>query len=214
MTKASVGIVDDHPLMLESIGAFLAGLERFEVVATGVCADDIHEIAGTHYPDIMIVDLRMPGDVFQAILDASLSAPATKIIVFSAADNADQAVQALAARARGYVLKGSPANELVEAIEATYRDEIYISPALAMRMIGALQVRAQSDKARLRVKLSGRESQIVELLLLGRKNNEISRALSVTEKTVKAYMTNLMIKLNARNRVEVILAAQKLGLSR
>jgi two-component system nitrate/nitrite response regulator NarL len=212
MTRISVGIVDDHPLMLESIGAFLAGSGRFDIVATGKSAADIYEIAGAHHPDIMIVDLSMPGDVFQAILDASLSAPDTKAIVFTAADNADQAVQALAARARGYVLKGSPGSDLIEAIDATDRNEIYISPVLAIRMIGALQLRAMAAKARLRVKLSGREQQVVELLLAGRKNNEISQALSITEKTVKSYMTNLMIKLNARNRIEVILAVKKLGL--
>jgi len=212
MTTVSVGVIDDHPLMLESIVEFLAGCDRFEIVGTGVSAADIDRIIGAHHPDILIVDLSMPGNVFQAILDSSLSAPDTRIVIFTAVDNADQAVKALAARARGYVLKGSPGSDLIDAIDATFRNEIYVSPALAVRMIGALQVRASAAKERLRVKFSAREYQIIKLLMQGRKNSEISRALAITEKTVKFNMTNIMVKLNARNRVEAIIAVKKLGL--
>ncbi|MGO4665134.1 response regulator [Bosea sp. 2YAB26] len=210
MDGISIAVVDDHPLLTEGIVALLQRKGGFSLVATGSAADHITTITETHQPDAMIVDLNMAGDAFQAISDASKAAPHMKMVVFTASTSTDHAIQALDAGASGYVLKGSPADDLFDAIEAARRGEIYITPAFATKVIGALQSKALEKRAAQSTRLSVREDQIVRLLLCGKQNREIARALSLSEKTIKGYMTNLMHKLNARNRLEVVIAAQRL----
>lgn len=211
MPERLIAIVDDHPLLMEGIGALLKRWGGFTLAATGNVADDIVSIAKSHHPDQMIVDLNMAGDVFQAISDALKLAPETKIIVFTASINADDAIRALDIGARGYVLKGSPGEDLFQALGATQQGDVYVTPAFATKVIGALQDKALQRQKAISNRLSVREEQIVKLLLLGKKNSEIAHELSLSDKTVKGYMTNLMAKLNARNRLEVVITAQKLN---
>lgn len=181
-----------------------------DVVSLGACASDLVTIVDTKHPDIMLVDLNMPGDAFAAIEDVSGRASDTKIIVFTASTSSDHAVRALSAGAAGFVLKGSQATELVEAIDTARRGDVFITPSFAARVISALHAKTAERRAQQNeVRLSVREEQIVKLLLCGKQNREIASALDLSEKTVKSYMTNLMAKLHARNRLEVVIAAQK-----
>lgn len=120
-------------------------------------------------------------------------------------------MKAFEAGAIGYVLKGSTDEELMQAIETVLAGETFITPSFASKVISALRTSAMPRSAPQAVRLSVREDQIVRLLLLGRTNKEIAHRLQISEKTVKHYMTLLMQKLHARNRVEVVLAAQELG---
>ncbi|MGO4737326.1 LuxR C-terminal-related transcriptional regulator [Bosea sp. 2KB_26] len=211
MPDLSIAIVDDHPMLMEGIAALLKRWGGFMLAATGNVADHIVSIARTHRPDEMIVDLSMTGDVFQAIADALKIAPETKIVVFTASASTEDAIRALDAGAKGYVLKGSPGEDLFQALQAAQRGDVYVTPAFATKLICALKEKTLERQKAINNRLSVREQQIVNLLLLGKMNNEIARELSLSAKTVKGYMTNLMAKLNARNRLEVVLAAQKLA---
>lgn len=210
MADVAIAIVDDHPLMMEGLAAVLARRPGIAVAGAGRAAEDVVTLATANRLDAIVVDLNMPGDIFQAIADTRKAAPATRIIVFTASTSTDHAIRALDAGAGGYVLKGSPASDLFEAIEVTGRGEIYITPSFATKVISALQSRALERRAVQAARLSVREEQIVRLLLCGKQNREIARDLSLSEKTVKGYMTNLMTKLHARNRLEVVIAAQRL----
>lgn len=207
----SVGIVDDHPLMMEGIASVLQGRTGFAISATGSSAGDIIAIASRHEIDVMIVDLNVPGDAFQAMASLRREYPDTKIIAFAASASAEHAMRALDSGADAYVLKNSQAGELFEAIDMTRRGEMYVTPSFATKVIGALQSKALEKRAAERTKLSLREEQIVHLLLCGKRNSEIARTLALSEKTVKGYMTNLMGKFRARNRLEVVIAAQRLN---
>ena len=211
MPDRSVAIVDDHPLLMEGIGALLKRWGGFTLAATGTLADDIVSIIRMHQPDQMIVDLNMAGNVFQAIADGLKIAPDTKIIVFTASTSPDDAVRALDIGAKGYVLKGSPGEDLFQALQAAQQGDVYVTPAFATKVIGTLRDNALERQKAISNRLSVREEQIVKLLLLGKKNSEIAHALSLSDKTIKGYMTNLMAKLHARNRLEVVLAAQRLN---
>lgn len=211
MAKISIAVVDDHPLLMEGLASLMQRKPQFSLTAAGAAASDIRAIAEKHRPDAMIVDLNMPGDAFQAIAEATKIVPEMKIVVFTASTNTDHAIRALEVGAKAYVLKGSPADELIEAIETVCQGEIYMTPCFAAKVISALRNKEQERKAAQDAKLSVREHQIVRLLLCGKQNREIARALSLSEKTVKGYMTHLMQKLNARNRLEVVIAAQKLN---
>ena len=207
MNAVSIALIDDHPLMVEGIIALLSRAQRLEVLSTGSTARDIIDIASRFHPDVIIVDLSMPGDVYAAIATAIKVAPNTKIIAFTAATGVDFAIRALDAGVHGYVLKGSSAQELIQAIEAVRHGETYITHS---QVIATLRNATPRRVAAQAVNFSIREDQIVRLLLRGRTNKEIAASLKIGEKTVKNYMTILMQKLSVRNRLEVVIAAQKL----
>ncbi|RIK83682.1 MAG: DNA-binding response regulator [Hyphomicrobiales bacterium] len=211
MGRVSIAFVDDHPVLLDGLAHIFSELARFEVLAVGRCASDVVELATAKHPDVVLLDLNMPGDAFAAIVRTRELSPETKIVVFTASAGIDHAVRALEAGATGYVLKGSTDDELMQAIDTVLAGETFITPSFASKVIAALRAASIRRTAAQKVKLSVREEQIVRLLLLGRTNKEIAQRLQISEKTVKHYMTLLMQKLQARNRVEVVLAAQELG---
>jgi len=209
--KVSVACVDDHPVLLEGLQSIISEAGKYRVVASGKNSSDAVEIANRDQPQVLILDLNMPGDVFDAIGVIREASPTTRILAFTASAAIDHAVRALDAGATGYVLKGSSDEELLQAIDAVVAGETFITPGFASKVIAALRnVAVQGSMAR-KINLSVREDQIVRLLLLGRTNKEIAQKLKISEKTVKHYMSLLMQKLQARNRVEVVLAAQELG---
>lgn len=206
----SVAVVDDHPIVVEGIVTVLEKTEEFRVVDTGTCVGDILRIAERHAPEVIVVDLTMQGDVIGTITQMRERHPASRIVIFTASNNAELAARALGAGASGFVLKGSAQCDLVQAIAGARAGETYITPSFAARIIAELEAKAHRQRAREAMHLSIREDQIVQLLLLGKKNSEIARALALSEKTVKGYMSTLMQKLHARNRLEVVIAAQQL----
>ena len=157
-------------------------------------------------PEVMILDLSMPGDVFAAIDVMTEASPTLKLVVFTAFANVDLAIRALDAGAHAFVLKGRPYEDLFEAIEAARRGELYVSPGFAPQLVAGYRNWSRRET----VKLSARERQLLDCLMQGNTNKEIASTLKLTEKTVKHYMTNLMNKLQVKNRVEVVLAAQRL----
>jgi len=211
MQRTSVAFVDDHPVLLEGLVANFSARADYAVVGIGSCAGDALTVATRQRPGVMVIDLNMPGDPFEVIAKITQFSPATKVLAFTASAGVDYAVRALEAGVSGYVLKGSSADELSDAIRKVLTGETFITPSFATKVIVALRDASLRKLAARAIKLSIREDQIVKLLLRGRTNKEIANQLNISEKTVKHYMTLLMQKLNVRNRLEVIIAAQKLG---
>jgi two-component system, NarL family, nitrate/nitrite response regulator NarL len=209
MAPISVVLIDDHPVLLDGLVSVFAARQNYSVVGIGMNARDAIDLAAREQPNILVMDLNMPGDVFEAISKISQSWPSTKVLAFTASVGIDYAVRALDAGVSGYVLKGSTADELSLAIESVLAGETFITPNFASKIIVALRDVSLRKIAARAIKLSIREDQIVKLLLRGRTNKEIASDLKISEKTVKHYMTLLMQKLNVRNRLEVIIAAQK-----
>ena len=207
----SLALVDDHPLMIEGIISLLSREHDVEVLSTGSSASDIIDISSRFQPDVIIVDLKMAGDVYAAIRASIKLSPNTKIVAFTAETGVDTAIRALDAGANGYVLKGSFARELIQAVESVQLGETYITQNFASQVIAALRNAALRRVAAKDIQFSIREDQIVRLLLRGSTNKEIANSLQISEKTVRNYMTILMHKLNARNRLEVVIAAQALA---
>jgi two-component system nitrate/nitrite response regulator NarL len=206
--KLTVAFVDDHPVLLEGISALFSRQARFQVVGMGDSADSARGLFAEHEPTLMFVDLSMPGDPFGAIGEITRHGR-TKVVVYTAFTSVDIALQALDSGASAFVVKDSISNELFDAVEAVLRGEIFVSHAYAGRILSGLRNRTARASAERAARLSSREKQVVELLLKARSNKEIAKNLSISEKTVKHHMTSLMSKLNARNRVEVALAAQQ-----
>jgi DNA-binding NarL/FixJ family response regulator len=209
IATVTIVIVDVHPLMINAIHSLLNRTPGFQVVGSGMTAYDLVELCKRIRPQVAVVDLSIPGDVYSAIENVIKISPSTKVVAFTAATGVDSAIRALDAGASGYVLKGSDTVELIQAISSVQAGGTYITEDFADRVIAGLRDASVRRKAAQAVILSIREQQIVRLLMNGKTNKEIARAIKISEKTVKDYMTALMQKLQVRNRLEVVIAAQK-----
>jgi two-component system, NarL family, nitrate/nitrite response regulator NarL len=208
MNRASVALVDEQPLFLAGLSSFFNSTDQFQVVATGTSAADAMEIARHHRPNILIMDLSLRGDAIGSIREIC-ALGTVRVIVCTARNDIDDAVKALNAGAHGYVLKGSSGIEVITAVEAVVRGETFINQGIAIRVISALRQTAVLKAAAKQQGLSLREQQIIQLLSSGQTNKEIGGSLGITEKTVKHYMSIIMQKMQARNRLEVVIAAQR-----
>lgn len=205
MRTVTMAFVDDHPTLLEGLRSLFARRHGYKVVDTGACCDEALNIAQKKHPDVVILDLNMPGNAFDCIRKIRKTAPETRIIAFTASSGIHHAIEALQAGASGYVLKGSSLDSLTDAISAVMCGETYISKGFATKVIAAL-----TNPQGAQIKLSAREEQIVALLLDSRTNREMAQQLHLSEKTIKNYMTLLMQKLKVRNRVGLVMAAKEI----
>ncbi|MGL4489313.1 MAG: LuxR C-terminal-related transcriptional regulator, partial [Rhizobiaceae bacterium] len=160
-------------------------------------------------PDVIFVDLSMPGDVFGTIHKIAESAKATKVIVFTAFSSVDSAMRALDAGAMGFLLKGATLDELFDAVETVKRNELFITKHYAMEIMNGMRNRAEREATNRALRLNVREEQILGFVRQARTNKEIANSLAISEKTVKRYMSGLMEKLHVRNRVDVAMFASK-----
>jgi two-component system nitrate/nitrite response regulator NarL len=206
--RTRIAFVDDHPTLLRGIESLFAEDEHFEIVGKGVTASEAVDLALTRSPEILVLDLSMPGDVFAAIAEISGKVVGIRLIIFTAFANVDLALKALDAGAHAFLLKGQPSEELFEAIAAVQAGELFVSPSFAPKLMSGFRNRSRREIQLKSSKLSAREIQIVDFLFEAKTNKEIARELNLSEKTIKHYMTNLMTKLKVKSRLEVVLAAQ------
>jgi DNA-binding NarL/FixJ family response regulator len=206
--RTRIAFVDDHPTLLRGIESLFADDEHFEIVGNGVTASDAVDLAVGQSPEILVLDLSMPGDVFAAITEITSKVVGIRLIIFTAFANVDLALKALDAGAHAFLLKGQPSEELFEAIAAVQAGELFVSPSFAPKLMSGFRNRSRREIQLKSSKLSAREIQIVDFLFEAKTNKEIARELNLSEKTIKHYMTNLMTKLKVKSRLEVVLAAQ------
>ncbi len=206
-----IAVVDDHPLMREGIVNTFQREAGFEVVGEGQSADEAVAIAEQQLPDIMLVDINMPGGGLSALERIGANCPAVAMIVITVREDDDTVAQALQRGARGYLLKGIGGTDLVRTVRAIASGESYITPTLASRLlrIDSGSPAAETKPNVRQVALTTREQQILQRIAKGLSNKEIGNDLSLAEKTVKHYVTNILQKLQVRNRVEAALLASK-----
>jgi len=209
--KIYVAVVDDHPMFREGVVRTLQDEGDMEVVGEGGTADQAIEIAQKSLPDIMLLDMNMPGSGLAAIGQISECCPAVKVISLTVREDHDAVTTALKLGARGYVLKGASGSQLVEIVRAVHEGGSYVSPSLAAKLLAELDLPEQAASPRIATheNLTAREEQILRLIGKGFSNKEIARELDLKEKTVKHYVTNILQKLQLRNRVEVAILSQR-----
>ena len=199
-----IAVIDDHPLYRAGTIQVLTQIDGFEVVGEGATAADALKIAQERTPDVILLDLHLPGGGIGAIADISRDCPHVRTIVLTVSEDAQDVSSALAAGARGYILKGSSGPDVVETVHAIALGNSYVAPNLAARiLVNKAQIEAVAhDNPH---DFTSREEEIFALVSQGLSNKEIARRLNCTERTVKHHMTNIMQKLNVRNRVQAAL---------
>lgn len=206
--RIQVIIVDDHPLFRDGVVNTLRAEPDFEIVAEGTSAADAVRLASEHLPDLLLLDINIPGGGLNAVPKIAASSPVTKIIMLTASEEEDDVVSALKAGARAYIVKGVAARELRSVLRAVYNGEAYVTPTLAASLLSDFRAAASAKSRGPLDDLTEREREILELVANGKSNKGIAAELFLSEKTVKHYMTNILQKLHVRNRVEAALLAQ------
>jgi DNA-binding NarL/FixJ family response regulator len=206
-----IAIVDDHPLFREGVTRSLTEIGGFEVVGEGATAQDAERIAAAAQPDILLLDISMPGGGLAAVAAILASYPAQKIVMLTVSEANADVTGALNAGVRGYVLKGVGSRTLADILRDVAAGESYLSPTLSARLLSDLQSARPADAAADRLRqLTGRQMEILRLVAEGLSNKEVALRLALQEKTVKHHMTGVLSKLNVRNRTEAALMMREL----
>ena len=202
-----LAVVDDHPLFREGVNRGLLRVSGFEIVGEGATYDDALRIAETQRPDILLMDISMPGGGLNAIAPILERHPDQKIVMLTVSEASDDVARALNSGAKGYVLKGVGLRALAEILRTVAAGENYVEPMLSARLLSDLSALSNSSaKADPIAGLTGREKQILTLVATGLSNKRVALQLNLHEKTVKHHMTRVLTKLKVSNRTEAAMA--------
>lgn len=204
-----VVVADDHPLFREGVVTSLRSNPDIEVVGQAEDAAGALRVVREELPDLVLLDVTMPGGGVSAAAQIASACPATRIVMLTVSEDEDDLLSAMKAGASGYVLKGVSASELARVVRAVSGGEVYVAPSLAFGLLREMSVPPANDPL---AELSAREHQVLELVASGMSNQEIGMKLGLAEKTIKHYMTNILTKLQVRSRVEAALLAARNGL--
>jgi DNA-binding NarL/FixJ family response regulator len=202
MTKSPIRvmIVDDHPLVREGIRSIVAGEEGFEVVAEAGSGEEAVEVAGQLRPDVVILDLSMPGEGgLSAVSRLREVAPTARSLVLSVHDHPEYVLEAVRAGAQGYIRKDTSPAELRQAIRTVHRGEAFFSSPVARQLSAAVrQETLRGEQGEKLERLTDRERQVLAGIAAGSTSKIIAQQLGLSPRTVEAYRENLMRKLAIR----------------
>jgi DNA-binding NarL/FixJ family response regulator len=208
-------VADDHPLYRRGLAALLGAQPGWEVV--GDEADGVGAVtaAREHQPDVVVMDLRMPGlDGIEATRRIVSTSPHVAVLVLTMYEDDASVFSAMRAGARGYLLKGADQAEIVRAVAAVAGGEAIFGAAVATRI---LEFFAAPRPARTEVvfpQLTAREHEVLDLIAAGRSNTELADQLFLSPKTVRNHVSNIFAKLQVADRAQAIVLAREAGLGR
>jgi len=208
-------LVDDHALFRSGVKALLARQKDIDVVGEAGDALEGAKRAGALHPDVVLLDLHMPGmsgrEALGLILDAE---PAPRVIMLTVSEDADDLLDTLKAGAAGYLLKNIDAEFLVESIRRVARGESVVAPQMTGSLVNGLKALARGERAPVddRSALTPRELEILAGLADGASNKEIARDLGLAESTVKIHVQHILRKLGLSGRVQAAVYAVEQGL--
>lgn len=205
-----VVIADDHPIFRRGLRSLLTAQDDMEVVGEATSAAEAVQ-AATALPDIILMDLHMPGGGIEATREIARLYPSVRVLVVTMFKDDDSVFSTLRAGARGYVLKDAEDEELLRAVRAVSRGESIFSPEIATRVL-AYFAKPPSFPSDVFPELTDREREVLELIAEGHGNPEIARRLNLHPKTVANYASNVFSKLQVADRAEAIVLAKNAGL--
>jgi DNA-binding NarL/FixJ family response regulator len=209
-------ICEDHRLLADVLALVVAEDPDLELVTTPV-ADGASavEVADRHEPDVVLMDIRLPGDMdgFEATRRIREASPATKVVIMSGLEEDDLLVRAVEAGASAFLDKGEAVQRALEALKAAAAGEPLIDPATLSRVLQQVATRRDRRREEERVtgRLTPREREILQLLATGLRNDAIAARLHVSVRTVETHVQNALVKLGVHSKLEAVCLAAQLG---
>jgi NarL family two-component system response regulator LiaR len=210
--ELTVLIADDHPLVREALHRALDDEEDMKVVAEASDGEEAVKLASELKPDVVVMDIVMPKlNGIEATRKIKEIAPDTAILILTAYDDEEYVMGLLDAGAAGYLLKSARGRDLAGAIRAIKSGESVLHPNIIARLLKRATVTAVKENEAQGL-LSERESEVLRLVALGMSNKEVAEELFLSQRTVKAHLTNVFNKLNVASRSEAIVKGLQWGL--
>lgn len=206
---ARVLLADDHELAREALRSVLSREPDLDVVGEARDGREAIDLARRLRPDLIVMDVRMPGlDGLAATREVLAAQSGALVVVLTSHENREYALEALRAGATGYLLKGATKQDVLATLRGVLAGEVRVQPEVAGRLLGQL-ARGEAPAGH---GLSGRELDVLRLLARGRTNEAIGRELHLTLNTVKTHVSHILAKLGAADRAEAAARAARLGL--
>ena len=208
-------IADDHHLFRYGLKTMLARAGGFEVVGEAATGEGAVKEAAEARPDIVLMDIQMPNmngiEATRRVVEAD---PGVGVVMLTMFGDDDSVFAAMRAGARGYVLKGADAEEVLKVIGAVAAGEAHFGPEIARRLMGFFSAPKPAPPSEAFPDLTAREVEVLDLIARGRGNAEIARQLYVSPKTVRNHISNIFTKLRVADRAHAIVRAREAGLGR
>jgi len=221
LNQTSIVLVDDHSLVRDGIRALLESEEELKVIGEGADGIDAINLVQEKRPDILIIDIRMPKMTgIEAVQQLSASNPEVKCIILSMHDSEEYILQSVAAGAKGYLLKDTGKTEFIKAIHTVHEGGKYysgdISNVLVNNLLNPSAKVAETPKNDAQTSkpfdLTNKEIQVLELVLSGLTNKQISEQLQNSKRTIETHRFNLMRKMEVKNLMDLSKKAREFGL--
>jgi DNA-binding NarL/FixJ family response regulator len=212
MSRLRVVIADDQPMMRAGFKAVLEATGGIEVVAEAANGEEAVRLAKEHRPDVVLMDIRMPG---MDGIEATRRLPHERVLILTTFGLDDYIIDALRAGASGFLLKDAPTQEVIAAVHAVAAGDAVLAPAVTRQLLDQVGRRLPGALPRTgeaAANLTERERQVLGLMAGGMTNAEISAALVLSETTVKTHVSNVLGKLDLRDRVQAVIYAYETGL--
>jgi DNA-binding NarL/FixJ family response regulator len=205
-------VADDHPVFVEGLVTVLED-RGIRVVATAADGAQALAAVAAHNPDVVLMDLSMPSmSGVEATRRVVAEHPATAVVVLTMSDDDESVFAALRAGARGYVVKGAKADDIVRAVTAAAAGEAILGAQVSQRVLDALTARQSFGGASPFRHLTEREREVLDLIARGYDNARIARELGLSDKTVRNHVSMVLNKLPAASRAEAVAAARDAGM--
>ncbi len=206
-------VVDDHPIFRHGLISVLQQCPEFEVVGQATNGVEAVAEASKLQPDIIIMDIRMPGgNGVEATIALQQRLSQVKVLILTVSDREDDLFTAIKAGAKGYLLKSVGLRELIDSIRLVASGEAIVSPSMAARLLEEFKQSGRNRASKDTRGLSPREKEVLQLIAQGGSNKEIADNLFISETTVKAHLRSILEKLHVRNRAEAVALAMTNGL--
>jgi len=206
MSRIRILLADDHTLFRQGVKTLLASETDMEVVGEAADGSAAAEKAAELKPDVVLLDIGMPGpSSFETTRQIKRNRPETKVLFLTMYDDEDYLLEGMEVGANGYVLKDSPALQLVAAVRDVYRGGSYLSPRMLSQLVNDFRTRVKTtDRTPRFASLTPREKEVLKMLAEGNSVKEVATQLNLSVKTVEAHKFNLMRKLDIHNKAHLV----------
>ena len=208
-------LADDHPVFRKGLRALLTSLPEATVVGEAADGEDAVRVAAEQQPDIVVMDLNMPGvNGVEATRRILATRPGAGVLVLTMFEDDDSVFAAMRAGARGYLVKGSDTDEVIRAITAVGNGEAIFGPSVARRIMAFLTRPLSAYDKQLFPELSTRERELLDLIAAGEANADIAKQLFLSPKTIRNHISSIFTKLQVADRGQAIVRGRAAGLGR